>query len=953
MSFDRPAPGTDIEDQPWSVYHMKDNQGDWNIYVRTGRIALGWGNTHADLSDADSKEEIVETCGVSDDARSRSRFRYLERFVNEISIGDIILAVNGTDSILGMGIVVSEYQFEKEPQIGDHNDQHVRRVDWQIDFKNEHDGPIEINEGTEFGAGTGPFDSKDYSTYVDQIVSSAETDHFRSAIQTVESCASLYSIGPHPEDEPYCNIYGTKTTSNYFENLKNVVASPLTESVIEDIRDVFAEYDTDPPGDGVLESSSLTVWGIPSNYNKKYNIIECGDWIIHTRKRNHKKHIVAIQKVDHSLAKFDNKLRKEISDILYGVKKFHNLWLSTTPVILVDTDFKFLLKNLSNDKSSIPEYFSRYTYFTPFPEEEYRHYSSSTEFIADVLKSGSPLEYELSAWPINELPESNDANEYFIFITSDSDKYHDRHLRFPFSEEIEGSRKVLEAGSNAVVVHLNNEFYQGAGRLSTVDKDEPEDDESAYVAEFDDYTELTQIPRDDVENSLTVNTDSGREIISITHDDYREIITKEPETGGHSPEVSDVASKVAKLDQDSRYDHPLYKESLAHLVAGRNLVFFGPPGTGKTRAARNLSEVVCEIDREDIQLETANAEWTNYEVSGGYAPKLDHNGGARGPTESQDDGSVNSDTDGLSWRSKPGVLAAAAEACHTALSDSGRPSWAIIDELNRANLDQAFGEVFTLLDIDYRDSEPITYGDEEVFLPFSFRILATMNSQDQAQLFSLGYAFRRRFGFVEVPSLLGNFETPSDLPSAKISKARNALADVDSDLLSLIINAATEGLDATNDRVDYTDPAAIFPDVADSGTVAVTVDELKNTDVTPAGLEASPFEVLTALATAITNEGIVEIGHALVIDAARFIIAYHILYKNSFDLATVDRTVTSYFIPQVEDFLSTIRREQTLGGDGGEATDKYETLLALTRGFGLEGTATALHTAKEDGQFIG
>jgi MoxR-like ATPase len=165
--------------------------------------------------------------------------------------------------------------------------------------------------------------------------------------------------------------------------------------------------------------------------------------------------------------------------------------------------------------------------------------------------------------------------------------------------------------------------------------------------------------------------------------------------------------------------------ALAHLVAGKNVVFYGAPGTGKTRIAKKLCERVCE----GYSIETANSEWGNFDIIGGFM--LDKDGHP-------------------DWQN--GVLTKAVIKCTDSLKN-GKPYWLILDELNRANLDLAFGKVLTLMDLDYRIDSYLS-GKENTSVPLCFRILATMNTYDKALLFSLGYAFMRRFAFIHIPSLL-------------------------------------------------------------------------------------------------------------------------------------------------------------------------------------------------------
>jgi 5-methylcytosine-specific restriction protein B len=71
----------------------------------------------------------------------------------------------------------------------------------------------------------------------------------------------------------------------------------------------------------------------------------------------------------------------------------------------------------------------------------------------------------------------------------------------------------------------------------------------------------------------------------------------------------------------------------------------------------------------------------------------------------------------------------------------------IIDEINRANLAQVFGELMYLLE--YRDREiPLASGNR-FRVPKNVRIIGTMNTADRS-LANIDHALRRRFAFIEL-----------------------------------------------------------------------------------------------------------------------------------------------------------------------------------------------------------
>ena len=118
----------------------------------------------------------------------------------------------------------------------------------------------------------------------------------------------------------------------------------------------------------------------------------------------------------------------------------------------------------------------------------------------------------------------------------------------------------------------------------------------------------------------------------------------------------------------------------------------------------------------------------------------------------------------------------------------------IIDEINRGNVSQIFGELITLLEEDKRlgrsESLEVTmpYSKEKFGVPANLYLIGTMNTADRS-IESLDTAIRRRFHFIEMPS------TPEILTNQeKLTNSKGEKSDLNVTNLLKIINYRIEML---------------------------------------------------------------------------------------------------------------------------------------------------------------
>ena len=204
------------------------------------------------------------------------------------------------------------------------------------------------------------------------------------------------------------------------------------------------------------------------------------------------------------------------------------------------------------------------------------------------------------------------------------------------------------------------------------------------------------------------------------------------------------------------------------LEANLNVILTGAPGTGKTYAAKRIASAMTGDTN-------ATSEEESHIASVQFHPGYDYSDFVIGmkPVLVDKDGKEveQTETDGsngnlqVSFRWKDGIFKdfadKAKKAYDAAVQDGKQPPKFVflIDEINRADLSRVFGELFSLLEEEYRysndkgnvkNAKGIKLPNGKNFvIPKNVYILGTMNDIDRS-VESMDFALRRRFAWREV-----------------------------------------------------------------------------------------------------------------------------------------------------------------------------------------------------------
>lgn len=203
--------------------------------------------------------------------------------------------------------------------------------------------------------------------------------------------------------------------------------------------------------------------------------------------------------------------------------------------------------------------------------------------------------------------------------------------------------------------------------------------------------------------------------------------TKPPPSDGDVPispySIEDMIASGVFLSEDE------LRQFLDRLRIKKAMILQGPPGVGKTFIARKLAYALME-EKDDARIETAQ-----------FHQSYSYDDFVRGWRPSQQAGT---------FTLQNGIFY---EFCERARNDPDREYVFIIDEINRGNLSQIFGELLMLIEHDKRKPDfavQLLYRHEDeprFYIPQNVYLLGLMNLADRS-LAMVDYALRRRFAFM-------------------------------------------------------------------------------------------------------------------------------------------------------------------------------------------------------------
>ena len=255
---------------------------------------------------------------------------------------------------------------------------------------------------------------------------------------------------------------------------------------------------------------------------------------------------------------------------------------------------------------------------------------------------------------------------------------------------------------------------------------------------------------------------SRDKVLSKTKEDLYDEIEKYHDTyNGKYYELEKIVQGLTVKEEIKEKPEIKEKEEIHDEKSGKinsdfplNQILFGPPGTGKTYNTVNMAlDIVCPIEGSQWGKKPRDNARNEYQkmLKGGqivfvtFHQSMSYEDFIEGIKPKTKDGKI-------TYEVKDGIFK---ELCAKAKKDESQNYVMIIDEINRGNVANIFGELISLIEDDKRlgASEELyaelPYSHTIFGVPKNVYIIGTMNTADRS-VEALDSALRRRFTFKEM-----------------------------------------------------------------------------------------------------------------------------------------------------------------------------------------------------------